>query len=430
MEKRAPPSALKRTLSLWQVSVAGIGVILGAGVYALIGPAAGLAGNAVWIAFLLAGLTGGLTAYTYARLGSLQPKASPEFQYTALAFGPRVGFIAGWLMLVADVCAAAAVALGFGGYLAHVAGTPVVLNALLLLAAVGAFAYAGIAESVGLAIALTVVEAVGLAFVIVVGVPSWGHVDHFANPAGAAGISAAAALIFFAYLGFDELGNFAEEMHDPARNLPRALFIAMTVTTLIYVAVAVSATAVVGWEALAASAAPLAVVARRVLGARADSVMTAIALAATSNTVLLLVVSASRSVYGMSAAGVLPQRLAHIGRRAIPTTATALVFVVAGLLVLIGDLRDVAMLTDAAVLVSFVLVNASLLWLALRRRAHSTGTRRALDIAVAGIATGLCAWLAVHTGWLGAAAVVVVVLTGMAVSGGTRRLLRASPRVV
>jgi basic amino acid/polyamine antiporter, APA family len=125
--------ALKRTLGLWQVSAAGIGVIL------------------------VAGVTAALTAYSYARIGVMQPKASPEFQYTALAFGPRVGFVAGWLMLVADVSAAAAVSLGFGGYLAHVAGTPVILNALLLLVAVAIIAYAGVAESVALALVLTAV---------------------------------------------------------------------------------------------------------------------------------------------------------------------------------------------------------------------------------------------------------------------------------
>jgi amino acid transporter len=98
--ENGPPAApaLRRTLSLWQVSVSGIGVILGAGVYALVGPAAGLAGNALWLAFLVVGVAAGLTAYSYARLGTIRPKDSPEFQYTALAFGPRIGFVAGWLM--------------------------------------------------------------------------------------------------------------------------------------------------------------------------------------------------------------------------------------------------------------------------------------------------------------------------------------------
>ena len=98
--------SLRRTLSLWQVSLSGIGVILGAGV-------------SLWLSFLLAGMTAGLTAY--ARLARLAPKNSPEFQHTALAFGPRLGFVAGALMLIADVLSAAAVTIGFGGYLAHLA---------------------------------------------------------------------------------------------------------------------------------------------------------------------------------------------------------------------------------------------------------------------------------------------------------------------
>jgi amino acid transporter len=104
-------TSLRPTLGLWQVSISGIGIILGAGVYALVGPAPGLAGNALWAAFLLAALATGLTAYSYARLGALRPKDSPEFQYTALAFGPRIGFVAGWLMLIADLLAVSAVAL-------------------------------------------------------------------------------------------------------------------------------------------------------------------------------------------------------------------------------------------------------------------------------------------------------------------------------
>jgi basic amino acid/polyamine antiporter, APA family len=99
-------TSLRRTLSFWQVSLSGIGVILGAGVYALIGPAAAQAGSALWLSFLLAGVTAGLTAYAYARLSRLAPKNSPEFHYTALAFGAWLGFVSGALMLIADVLAA------------------------------------------------------------------------------------------------------------------------------------------------------------------------------------------------------------------------------------------------------------------------------------------------------------------------------------
>ena len=399
--RAADAPTLARSLGLAQVAMAGIGVILGAGVYALIAPAAALAGDALWLAFVVAGVSAGMTAYSYARLGAMRPKASAEFHYTSLAFGPRAGFVAAALMLVADVCAAAAVALGFGGYLAYFLGTPVATGALVLLAGVGAVAFIGIAESVALAVLLTAIEAVGLLFVIAIGVPSWSPPSVVAAPHGLAGVGEAAALIFFAYLGFDEVGNLAEEMHAPARDLPRALGIAMIVTTVIYVAVALSATAVVPWQELAASAAPLALVAERVLGGSAASVLAAFALAATANTVLLLLVSAARSVYGMGRAGVLPARVGVIGPRAIPTTATAIVLMMAGGLVLAGDLRNVALLTDAAVLTSFMLVNLSLVWLAVRRRAGADGARRSIDIAIAGCSAALCGWLAWQTVSLG-----------------------------
>ena len=207
------PPGLTRSLGLWPVTLSGIGVILGAGVYALVGPAAALAGNALWLAFLLAGLAAGLTAYSYGRLGSMRPKDSPEFQYTALAFGPRIGFVAGWLMLVADLLAVATVALAFGGYLAHLSGAPVTAGALGLLGASAVVVSVGVEESVGLAIGLTVLETAGLLLVVAVGVGAWSRTDYLEMPQGGSGIAAAAALVFFAYLGFDDIGNFAEEMH-------------------------------------------------------------------------------------------------------------------------------------------------------------------------------------------------------------------------
>jgi APA family basic amino acid/polyamine antiporter len=425
----AGPPALRRTLRLWQVTAAGIGVILGAGVYALVGPAAGLAGNALWLAFLLAGVAAGLTAYSYARLGTMQPKDSPEFQYTALAFGPRIGFLAGWLMLAADLLAVAAVALGFGGYLAHLVGTPVVANALALLAVTLVVLLVGIGESVGLAIVLTVVEAAGLLFVIGVGLPAWGRVSYLEAPHGFPGLSSAAALIFFAYLGFDEIGNFAEEMHRPERNLPRALYLSMGGATLIYLLVALSATAAVDWKELGASTAPLALVGRQALGPAADTGLSVIALAATANTVLLLLVAAARSVYGMAGGGVLPGRLAAVGGRGIPVQSTLLVTGITGVLVLLGDLTRVAALTDAAVLMSFMLVNLSLPWLARRGATGPGRARRTLDVGLPALALLMCGWLLVHTGWESVATAAVFGLIGLAV--GRRRPDRgnaASPR--
>jgi amino acid transporter len=407
---------LRRTLGLARVTLAGIGVILGAGVYALIGPAAGLAGPALWLAFLLTGVAAGCTAYAYARIGSMRPRDSPEFQYTALAFGNRVGFVAGWLMLAADLLAVATVALGFGGYLAHLAGVPVVAGALALLVAAGAILLVGVGESVGLAIALTIVEAAGLVFVIAIGVPSWHRLNLFESPQGMSGLIGGGALIFFSYLGFDELGNFAEEMRDPARNLPRALYLSMIGATLIYVLVALSATAVVDWRELSASSAPLGLVARHALGSTADLVLSLVALAATANTVLLLLLAASRSVYGMADAGVLPARLAVVGPRSIPSLSALLVTGVAAVLVLPGDLTRAAALTDAAVLASFILVSLSLPRLTFAGATGARGGRYVADLAVPGLAVLMCGGLLLHTGGASIAAAVGLALLGLALT--------------
>lgn len=410
----APPRVLRRTLGLWQVTVSGVGVILGAGVYALVGPASARAGSALWLSFLIAALAAGLTAYSYGRLAQRRPKDSPEFQYTALAFGPRVGFVAGWLMLVADLLAASAVAIGFGGYLAHLAGTPGALNALLLLAGVALVLHAGISQSIWLAIVLTVVEAAGLVFVIAVGLPHWPSTSYTQMPEAMGGVWAGAALIFFAYLGFDELGNFAEEMRAPERDLPRALFLSIVITTLVYVAVALSAVAAVDWRELAASPAPLALVARRALGPGADTVLALMALAATANTVLLLVLSASRSMYGMASEGRLPAVLARIDRRSTPVAATWTALSVTAVVAVSGTLVQAATLTDAAVLTSFMLVNASLLWLA-RGRTTAGESRTWLDVVVPILALAMCAVLLAHVGWLALGAAVALAAVGLAI---------------
>ncbi|MBM2826025.1 MAG: hypothetical protein HW403_89 [Dehalococcoidia bacterium] len=418
---------LRRELSLWQVSLSGVGVILGAGVYALVGPASGLAGNALWLAFLLAGVTASLTAYSYARLGSMRPKDSPEFQYTAMAFGPRVGFVAGWLMLAADMLAAAAVCLGFGGYLAHIIGTPLILNSLGLLVIVAVALYIGISKSVGLAIVLTFIEATGLLVIAVIGLPFWPKADFVEAPMGMGGVWGAVSLIFFAYLGFDELGNFAEEMRQPERDLPRALFVSLVVSTAIYIAVSLSAIAVVGWRDLSSSDAPLALVAGRVLGSKADMVISFMALAATANTVLLLLASAARSVYGMASAGVLPHGLGVVGARGIPVRSTAVALGIAAMLVLLGDLAKVAALTNAAVLSSFMLTNASLPWLTLRNNIEASPMRRVADLLFPGLALSVCGWLLLFTGWMSIAVAATLAVVGLALGAVTTRFTASSP---
>jgi APA family basic amino acid/polyamine antiporter len=332
--------------------------------------------------------------------------------------------VAGWLMLGGDIAAAASVALGFGGYLSHLAGTAIVIGAAALVLFAAVAMYAGIGQSVGIAAILTAIEAAGLLIIIAVGVPSWPTLDFRLTAGSGPGVFSAAALIFFAYLGFDELGNLAEEMKAPERNLPRALYISLAVTTVIYVAVALSATAVAPPAQLGASSAPLALVAGRTLGRGADVLITCMALAATANTVLLLLVSGARSVYGMASAGVLPRRLGRLTKTQVPREAMIAVLVITLALIALGDVARAAHLTDAMVLISFICVNLGLTWLAVRNRNGRGTAMRISDVGVSAAGALMCGWLLWHGGLVWIVAALGVGLLGAAAAIARRARAR------
>jgi basic amino acid/polyamine antiporter, APA family len=160
-------------------------------------------------------------------------------------------------------------------------------------------------------------------------------------------------------------------------------------------------------------------------GQRGEQILSLVALAATANTVLLLLVSGSRSIYGMASSGVLPAVFARVGATQIPSAAAGFVLAVASLLVFTGSLSQVAELTNGAILTSFMLVNLSLVWISIRHRPSPTGARPVLDGIVGVVAFGLCGWLFLHTGV--AALVLASALAGVGALVG-RRTVKA-PRV-
>lgn len=401
--------------------LSGVGVIVGAGIYVLVGATAGKAGGALWLSFLLAAVVAAFTGASYARFATLRPKDSPEFQYTSMAFGLRAGFTSGWLMLWADLIAVAAVALGFGGYFDHFASFPPVLAAIILVVVLSGLALWGIVESVALVVALTAIEVGGLVLVTSIGLPDWGGVDYLETPRGFTGVWAGAALAFFAYLGFDELGNLAEETRQPERTLPRALFAAMAISTALYLTVAVSVVSVLGWEELSRSDAPLALMAGRVLGGKADVFLTFLALAATANTVLLLLISGSRALYGMASGGVLPQALGRVGRRRTPWIASLVVLGVTVVFILVGSLEQVAKMTDAVVLAPFTLVNLALVWVMWRRPGRKIARRVLTDIAPPALGAVLCVLMFFYTGLPAMLLTLGLLLAGVALAVLTQR---------
>ena len=270
---------LRRTLGLFEVTLSGIGIILGAGIYALIGEAAGLAGNAVWISFALSAIVAVFTGLSYAELVSMFPKASAEYEYTSQAFGPFPAFTIGWLIIFSSVIGAATVSLGFAGYFQALTGASLLPSALILLAVLSAIVSVGIKQSARLVITFTAIEASGLVFIILLGTAYLGRVDLLEmSPLGFSGIFQASALIFFAFIGFEEMVKLSEETKDPEKNIPRGLILAMSASIVLYIMVAFSAVSVLGWERLSQSSAPFADIAYSALGPNASTIISIVAL--------------------------------------------------------------------------------------------------------------------------------------------------------
>ena len=364
-----PESApsLRRVLGLLEVTAGGVGIIIGAGIYVLLGAATAEAGALVWLAFLCAATLSALTGLSYAELSSMFPSAAGEYEYTRHAFPEWVAFGVGWTMIVGLVVAAATVSIGFARYVGYFTDAGTRGPSLALLVAVSAVAVAGIKQSARLTVVLTAVQVGGLVFVALIGLPHVGDVDLFRGP-GLGGLLGASALVFFAFIGFDEVITLAEETRDPTRTVPRGLLLALGLSAALYVAVAIAAVSVLGADALAASPRPLADVMARVLGDRGATMVAAIAVLTTTNTTLLALTAASRMLYGMATRGAMPRAfgVVHPDRR---TPVRAILAVTLGAMVFaaVGEFATIAAVTDFAVYVVFLAVNATVILLRRRR---------------------------------------------------------------
>lgn len=365
MEKKVE---LKRSLGLWEVTLSGVGIILGAGIYALIGEAAGLAGNAVWMAFALSALVALLTGLSYAELSSMFPKAGAEYEYTSQAFGRRLAFIIGWLIIFSGVIGAATVALGFAGYLNALFGASRIPSALILVVILSGIIFIGIKQSAWVAIIFTLIEALGLIIIIILGIPYLGSVDYLEMPFGIRGIFQASALIFFAFIGFEEMVKLSEETRNPEKTIPRGLILAIGSSIILYVLVAISAVSVLGWQDLSRSVAPFADIANAAFGRSASNALSVMALFATTNTVLLMLLAASRIIYGMADSSSLPEVLGrvHSVTRTPWIAILASMFLCMGF-VLLEDIALVANINNFTVFVTFITINLALIFLRYRK---------------------------------------------------------------
>jgi amino acid transporter len=357
--------ALKREAGLFQVVTYGVGNIVGAGIYVLVGEAAGLAGGLVWLAFLVGALVALFTGLSYAELASMYPKAASEYIYLGRAYGNRLlSFMTQWTMLITEIVAAAAVSLGFAGYLSSITNLPLLPIAASLLLVLTLITTWGAKESLRLNTILSLVAITGLFVVLTAGLNKIGSVSYAASPSGIPGVLGATILVFFAYIGFDNMSNLSEDTKQPEKTIPRGLLIAVGITTVLYIAIGVAAISLVPWPQLATSDAPLALAASVAFGSLGSDLLTIIALLTTLNTALVLLIVGSRIIYGMAREGALPKFLGRVNRRTkTPLTASIITFVVALAFLPLGRIGAIAKVTSFGSLLTFAMINLALLHL-------------------------------------------------------------------
>ena len=374
-------NSLKRTLGLPMLCFYGTGMILGAGIYSIIGKAAALTGETLWLGFLLAGVSALLTALSYAELSTMFPKAGAEFVYLREAFKNKkwIGATAGIAMAFSGAATAAAVALAFSGYLNQFYESPQILVAFAVLVAFTGLAIFGIRASGWATIISTLIEVGGLIFIIYLGMTS----DKFGNALSTAphmGTLAGSALIIFSFFGFENIVNLAEETKDPERNLPRAILISVIISIVLYVLVSISALALLSPDKLAESEAPLMSVAR-VISEKYARILGAVALFSTANTALISLIGASRILYSMGQAKALPQAAAQVlPKRKTPWIASLVVLATAAILLPIGKLETVASVSSFATMIVFFSVNIVLIVLRYSRSSQKRSFRVPLSI--------------------------------------------------
>lgn len=389
--------ALRRRVTLPLLVLYGVGVTVGAGIYVLIGAMVRHAGAYAPLAFVLAAIVMGLTAAAYAELCGRFPVSAAEAAYVKRAFGSRpLSTVTGGLSIVIGIVSSAAVAIGAAGYIQEFVDLPqsvIVTGVVLVLGLIAAY---GILESVLVAALFTLVEVGGLVAIIVAGFGAdldlAGAASFFTLPPADmevwAGLAAASLLAFFAFVGFEDLANIAEEAQAPERTLPRAIVLTLIITTVLYVLVVAVAVLGVPPDRLAASSAPLSLVFREVAGL-SPTVISLIAIVATLNTVLVQLTMATRVIYGMARLGDLPAALGDVhARTATPLVATAIVTGFVLVLAVSLPIEQLAEWTSLATLVVFALVNAALL--AIKRDAAQPPSRGVVVpywVPVAGLVT-------------------------------------------
>ncbi|MGW0826788.1 APC family permease [Streptomyces sp. NPDC002845] len=375
--KPAEETALKRVLGPKLLILFVIGDILGTGIYATTGKVAGKVGGALWLPFVIGFVVAILTAASYVELVGKYPKAAGAALYTQRAFKlPFLTFIVAFMVMCSGLSSASAAARAFSGdYLAELTGDvlPPTLIAILFILVLASLNLRGVSESVKTNVILTLVELTGLLIILAIG--AWAVLTGDGEPSRLTDFEAegtgyvlitsvlgATALGFFAFVGFEDSVNMAEETKDPVRTFPRAIFIGVAVTGTIYVLVALVSSLLVDHKVLEGSSGPLLEVVKAGGIEFPHKLFALIALFAVTNSALINIMMASRLCYGMANERILPRGMARVlPRRRTPVVGIVFVTLLAIGLVSTGEIEGLGDTTAFLLLCVFAVVNVAVL---------------------------------------------------------------------
>lgn len=375
-------TSLQRVLGLPMLIFYGVGMILGAGIYSIIGKAAEKTGETLWQGFLLAGIISLITALSYAELSTMYPKAGAEFTYLREAFKKHKWIAAtiGVTMVLSGTATAATVSLAFAGYLnqfIHFSSESGIAALILIL--LSSIAIIGIRYSGWATVISTLIEVGGLIFIIYFGLQAENFIEPLSLAPSMQTLSGT-ALIIFSFFGFENIVTLAEESKRPERDLPRALILSVLIAMLLYFLVSLSSLALLSLENLSTSQAPLMSVAQTV-SKKAGNILGVIALFSTANTALISMIGASRILYSMSREEAIPKIIAYLQKqRKTPWVASLIVLMGSLLLLPLGRLEKVASISSLATMMAFFSVNVALITLRYSQGSHKRPFRIPLNI--------------------------------------------------
>ncbi|MDM7890978.1 APC family permease [Curtobacterium caseinilyticum] len=409
---------LRRSLGVWHLTMISVGATLGTGILVVLGTAVPLAGPAVWISFVLAGVAALLSALSYAEMAGAVPTSGSSYSYTYATMGEGIAWVCGWCLVLEYAVSVAAVAVGASEYVdetlrvfglhlpAAIAAPPgdggvVNLPAAVLVLLATAVLLPGARESAWANTLMVVVKIALLVFFVVVAFTAF-RSGNFAPlaPMGAAGVTAAASRLFFSYIGFDAASTAGEEAKDPRRDLPRAIIASIVIVTTLYILVAVAAIGARPWTSFSSDEASLVRIVVDVTGQPVVALVFSVgAVIAIASVVLTVLYGQTRILLTMARDGMVPKVFGTVSRRTgtpVPNTLiVGIVVAVGAALVPLGELADA---TSIGTLVAFALVNVSVIVLRRTRPDLERSYRVPLFPVVPVLGTLCCVLLAVFLG--------------------------------